>query len=189
MRAQAQARQVAPESIGGMSIGSDWVTPFPGNLSSKESGELPARFPPYPTTKNYGNRHWVSHLEALAASGGHHTSLRPSNPSLNVTALLWDPLEPLAVRQVHQGVISTYWGQTRAIRRMLENGDEVALILEDDVDVEWDLMDGFWDQIERKLPRLNETGEYDWDVTFLGHCWGGEFQREPPLSPFSIDWG
>ena len=155
--------------------------------SSSRDTEPPARFPPYPTAKTYGNRHWVSHLEALAASGGHHTSLRPATTkpsSLNVTSLLWDPLEPLAVRQVHEGVISTYWGQTRAIRRMLENGDEVALILEDDVDVEWDLMDGFWDRIERRLPRRG--GEYDWDVTFLGHCWGGEFQREPPspLSPF-----
>lgn len=179
--AQAEARQVAPESIGGMSIGSDWVTPFPGNLSSHKSGDdEPARFPPYPTTENYGNRNWVSHLESLSASGGRHTSLRPStstsSSSLNVTALLWDPLEPLAVRQVHQGVISTYWGQTRAIKRMLENGDEVALILEDDVDVEWDLIDGFWDRIETKLPRRGD--EYDWDVTFLGHCWGGEFQSE-----------
>ncbi|GAA5968542.1 hypothetical protein JCM8115_004210 [Rhodotorula mucilaginosa] len=179
----AEARQVAPESIGGMSIGSDWVTPFPGNLSSSQGG-APARFPPYPTTKNYGNRHWVSHLEALAASGGRHTSLRPSNPTLNVTSLLWDPLEPLPVRQVHKGVISTYWGQTRAIKRMLENGDKVALILEDDVDVEWDLMDGFWDRIERRLPRRGEEkGEYDWDVTFLGHCWGGEFQQPQYLHP------
>lgn len=182
----AEARQVAPESIGGMSIGSDWVTPFPGNLSSHKSGDdEPARFPPYPTTENYGNRNWVSHLESLSASGGRHTSLRPStstsSSSLNVTALLWDPLEPLAVRQVHQGVISTYWGQTRAIKRMLENGDEVALILEDDVDVEWDLIDGFWDRIETKLPRRGD--EYDWDVTFLGHCWGGEFQKPQYLHP------
>jgi hypothetical protein len=45
-----------------------------------------------PTTKTYGNRHWVSHLEALAASGGRHTSLRPSDPSLNKGVTQSEPM-------------------------------------------------------------------------------------------------
>ena len=99
-----------------------------------------------------------------------------------MTAALWDPREKVVVRQVHEGVISTYWGQTRAIKRMLDNGDRRALVLEDDVDVEWDVQT-LWESIARKLPRDTE-GRDAWDVAYLGHCWGGEFQgaSAPSLS-------
>ncbi|GAA5989023.1 hypothetical protein JCM10908_006274 [Rhodotorula pacifica] len=181
-KVMAKARQVSPSSIGGMSIGSDWVTPFPSPSSL-------ARFPPFPSFRSRskdagggGAKSWVAHLESLHSSGGHHTSLRPLKRHLNVTDLLWDPLEPQRVRQVHEGVISTYWGQTRAIKRMLENGDRTALVLEDDVDVEWDL-ERLWKGIERRLPRNGDGEEEDWDVTFLGHCWGGEHQQPQYLHP------
>lgn len=50
-----------------------------------------------------------------------------------------------------------------------KNRDKSALILEDDVDVEWDLQ-RLWSRIERRLPK-------DWDATLLGHCWGKELLR------------
>lgn len=49
---------------------------------------------------------------------------------------------------------------------MLKNGDKSALILEDDVDAEFDL-ERMWARIERQLPQ-------DWHITYLGHCWGKE---------------
>lgn len=52
---------------------------------------------------------------------------------------------------------------------ILENEDESALVLEDDVDLEWDF-ESLWNNIERKLPG-------DWDITFPGHCWGKELLR------------
>ncbi|GAA6050978.1 hypothetical protein JCM3770_005352 [Rhodotorula araucariae] len=172
----ATARNVDPDSVGGLGLGSDWLTPFPANLSSVATAEsLPAPFPPYPGTN------WVAHLEALYASGGRHTSLRPRDPHLNVTAALWDPRERVAVRQVHEGVLSTYWGQTRALERVLANGDRTALILEDDVDVEWDI-ERLWATVHRRLPRTAD-GDDDWDVAFLGHCWGGELQQPMYLHP------
>lgn len=67
---------------------------------------------------------------------------------------------------MHEGIISTYWGQTRALKEVIKNGDKSALILEDDVDVEWDV-ERLWSRMEDKLPE-------EWDVTFLGHCWGHE---------------
>lgn len=67
---------------------------------------------------------------------------------------------------MNEGVLSTYWGHTRAIKMMLQNGDKSALILEDDVDFEWDL-ERMWGRVERKLPR-------DWESVHLGHCWGKE---------------
>lgn len=59
---------------------------------------------------------------------------------------------------------------------MVERGDESALILEDDVDIEWDL-ERLWSRIERRLPR-DADGKYAWDINFLGHCWGRELMSE-----------
>ncbi|GAA5945947.1 hypothetical protein JCM10213_006198 [Rhodosporidiobolus nylandii] len=172
----AKARSVSPSSIGGLSTGSDWLTPFPSPSSLD-------RFPPFPPSAAFreaGN--WVEHLENLySRHAGAHVHLRPEDPALNVTELLWDPRERVTVRQVHEGVISTYWGQTRAMKRMLENGDRTALILEDDVDLEWDI-ERLWASVRRRLPR-KEGGEDDWDIAFLGHCWGGEFQKPQYLHP------
>ncbi|GAA6003057.1 uncharacterized protein JCM10292_000316 [Rhodotorula paludigena] len=186
----AKARGVPRSRIGGLKIGSDWVTPFPGNVSAwTSSTALPPTFPPFPAyeaapslAKGTRKQNWVQHLESLHSAGGRHTSLRPSRADLDVAALLFDKREHLAVRQVHEGIISTFWGQTRALKRVLENGDRTALILEDDVDVEWDVA-RLWASIERRLPRDAATGEPEWDVAFLGHCWGGEYQKPQYLHP------
>jgi GR25 family glycosyltransferase involved in LPS biosynthesis len=53
---------------------------------------------------------------------------------------------------------------------MLDAGDKSALILEDDVDIEFDF-NNLWKTIERVLPD-------NWDMIFLGHCWGQELLRE-----------
>lgn len=87
-----------------------------------------------------------------------------------VTKLLHDPNEPLPARQVNAGVIATYYSQTKIWRKMLKEGDESALILEDDVDIEWDL-ERMWPNVERALPK-------DWEIVFLGHCWGKELTSE-----------
>ncbi|GAA5888982.1 hypothetical protein JCM6882_009706 [Rhodosporidiobolus microsporus] len=182
-RVMAEAQDVDPSDIGGLHIGTPWLSPFPSPpLTFSPSHPLPS-FPPFPPDPRFREAtNWVSHLEHLyARHSGAHLHLRPDDSGVNVTELLWDPLERVQVRQVHEGVISTYWGQTRAMRRMVENGDRTALILEDDVDVEWDL-ERLWKGVERRLPR-GKDGEEEWDVAFLGHCWGGEFQKPQFLHP------
>ncbi|GAA5883189.1 hypothetical protein JCM1840_005038 [Sporobolomyces johnsonii] len=178
----AKARKVSPATIGGLHIGCDWLTPY---LTPSSTRPFPAF--PSPSSRSLrsalastNSSNWVEHLEALH-SLGRHTSLRPSSPDVNVTSLLWDPLERVSVRQVTPGVLSTYWGQTRAIKLMRENGDRTALVLEDDVDLEWDL-ERLWATVERRLPR-NDDGAGTWDVVYLGHCWGGEFQKPQYLHP------
>ena len=84
---------------------------------------------------------------------------------------LYDPLEHIQARQVTTGMMSTWWGQTRVMKLILERKDESALVLEDDVDFEWDL-ERLWNTVHRKLPKD------DWDITYLGYCWGGENQSE-----------
>lgn len=155
---QAEARQVQPSAIGGLAIGSDWVTP-----TLDKAGLHP--FPSFPPDARYPSGDWITHLEAYH-SAGNHTTLTPTDPNFNITEALWDRRERKGVRQVHEAVISTFWGQTRALKEAIRNGDESALIMEDDVDVEWDI-ERLWSRIETKLPE-------GWDVTFLGHCWGHE---------------
>lgn len=137
----------------------------------------PSAFPSLANPSLYpsGDHTWVSHLEH-AYDTNTLSSLVPKNPRLNVTKALWDPRERIAGRQVNEGVISTFWGHTRAIKEIIKNGDESALILEDDVDVEWDL-ERLWSRIERRLPKATGLDE-GWDATFLGHCWGRELLSE-----------
>ncbi|SDA02888.1 BZ3501_MvSof-1269-A2-R1_Chr11g02779 [Microbotryum saponariae] len=159
-RVMAKARKASPASIGGLHIGSDWLTPYLDKKHLKVFPQFPSDRKRYPT----GN--WITHLEALHTAGN-HTSLKPIDEKFDLAKALNDPLEEFAVRQVHEGIISTYWGQTRALKAVVQNGDRAALIMEDDVDVEWDL-ERLWSRIHRKLPE-------DWDVTFLGHCWSREY--------------
>lgn len=67
---------------------------------------------------------------------------------------------------MHEGIISTWWGQSRVVKKMVEEGCESALVLEDDVDVEWEI-ERAWKRVEGKLPR-------EWGVVMLGHCWSHE---------------
>ncbi|KAK4049216.1 hypothetical protein OIO90_005505 [Microbotryomycetes sp. JL221] len=152
----AKAQNKSPDMIGGLGIGSQWIQP---TLDGKQP------FPTFPKDKRYPSGSWTSHLEAWY-DAGNHTLLKPDNPKFNLQQALFDRKEKRVVRQVHEGIISTYWGQTRALKKVIQNKDETALILEDDVDVEWDI-ERLWSRIAIKLPQ-------EWDVTFLGHCWGHE---------------
>ncbi|KAL8283553.1 hypothetical protein RQP46_005656 [Phenoliferia psychrophenolica] len=162
----AAARKVKPEKLGGLAVGSVWATPFQDPHTREPFPLLPdARYPS-------GN--WTSHLE-LAHSTGTLSSLVPSTPDLNITDVLWDKREWLPTRQVNDGVMSTYWGHTRVLKHIVEAGDESALVLEDDVDLEWDL-ERLWARIARKLPK-------DWETVHLGHCWGHEQLQPQYLHP------
>lgn len=105
---------------------------------------------------------WVTYLESTDKLD----LLKPDDPHVNVTELLHDPVEPLPARQVNDGVVATWYSQTRVWKKMIENNDKSALILEDDVDIEWDI-ERIWPNVERSLSK-------DWEVVFLGHCWGRE---------------
>ncbi|KWU43897.1 hypothetical protein RHOSPDRAFT_6876, partial [Rhodotorula sp. JG-1b] len=166
----ARVRGVDVSTLGGLHVGNDWLTPNPSLRSSD-----PDRFPPRTDPRfSSHNGDWVAHLESHAEAGT-LSSLVPSDPNFNVTHALWDHNEAIAGRQVNEGVISTYWGHTRAIKQVIENGDRSALILEDDVDWEWEL-ERLWSRMERKLPA-------DWDSVLLGHCWGKELLKPQYLHP------
>ncbi|ORY77601.1 hypothetical protein BCR35DRAFT_305355 [Leucosporidium creatinivorum] len=179
----AKARNINPSSIGGLQIGNDWLVQTPSPNTSFPSGPTTT----HPSLSSTSPRSWVDVLEEAHATATLH-KLTPTNPRLNITSTLWDPLETIAGRQVNEGVISTFFGHTRAIKKVVENGDESALILEDDVDVEWDL-ERVWSRVRRRLPGERERelnggeGTAEWDVSFLGHCWGRELLNPSYLHP------
>lgn len=109
---------------------------------------------------------WVTYLDSTDKLD----MLKPSDKHINVSDLLYDPVEPLPARQVNDGVVATWYSQTRVWKKMVESKDHSALILEDDVDIEWDI-ERIWPNVERSLAP-------DWEVVFLGHCWGRELGSE-----------
>ncbi|GAA5938215.1 glycosyltransferase family 25 protein [Sporobolomyces koalae] len=166
LRIMAEVRGVSESSLGGLHVGNDWLVQTPDPKS-------PTPFPPL-IDPRYPSGDWVAHLEAHDEAGTLER-LHPDNPNLNITEALYDHNERIDGRQVNEGVISTFWGHSRAMKMILKNRDRSALILEDDVDVEWDL-ERMWSRIEKKLPRT-------WDATLLGHCWGKELLQPQYLHP------
>ncbi|KAI7947978.1 hypothetical protein MJO28_009886 [Puccinia striiformis f. sp. tritici] len=150
------------EKIGGMGAGSVWLTVNNGrnaNQDSLRNIKLPSLAGAQP---EFEGKNWVDYLWSVS---DHHT-LTSSNPDFNITAEMWDPQEKMLPRQINAATVSTYYNHLRVLRTVSESGEASALILEDDVDMEWDL-ERRWRSIERHLPS-------DWDTVFLGHCWGHE---------------
>ncbi|KAM0747280.1 hypothetical protein T439DRAFT_329028 [Meredithblackwellia eburnea MCA 4105] len=162
----AKTRRVKPSKLGGLGIGSVWVS-----QGQDTSGRVP--FPPM-LDDRFPSGNWLTHLEEFH-SEGRMDELAPSTPEVNITELLWDHREWLPLRQVDEGVMSTFWGHTRVLKAIVENEDESALVLEDDVDMEWDI-ERMWSRMRRKLP-------VDWDTVHLGSCWGFEMQQPAYLHP------
>lgn len=170
--------------VGGMMIGSMWLEPslpdlmpFARSQDPLKGGELerirPLKFSD-PAVDRYHGQDWVSWFESQDVD-----TLVPDDPQFNITEALWDPLERIDSRQMNSAALATWYSQTRVMQKILDNRDEMSLILEDDVDVEWDI-GRIWPNVLKHLPRGSET-ERPWDVTFLGHCWGHEQTRKLSL--------
>jgi hypothetical protein len=138
-------RGVDRSSIGGGGLASDWLR------GSNGTGEMDL---PSLEEERWGGMDWVRYLEE---SGGRE--LRPSE-GFNVSQALYDPMERNERRQLKEAVISTWYGHTRLLKEVLKRGDETALVLEDDVDLEWDL-ERLWAAAERRLPRVSTIGRYE----------------------------
>ncbi|KAI8461935.1 hypothetical protein BY996DRAFT_6636582 [Phakopsora pachyrhizi] len=153
--------------IGGMGAGSIWLTVSGGkrsNLDILRDIEFPTR--QTSTKADPGSPlDWVEYLWSVED----HSTLEAERPDFNVTEFMWDSNEPIEQRQLNEATISTYYNHLRTLRMVLEKGEHSALILEDDVDLEWDL-ERRWRSLQRHLPD-------DWETIFLGHCWGRELLK------------
>lgn len=198
---------VEPDKVGGLSAGSVWLarhgdvwkgdTSFPSTRLTQLQNpdpDSPAEqalgnilyLPEAEKREEWGGMTWTDYLEKHADEPSASNPLRPSDPEFNITEALWDHMEYQPKRQLNEAVISTWFSHSRVIRRMREKGDESALVLEDDVDIEWDL-ERIWAGMERRLTggkgdgfgegenRVGGKGkDMDWEMVFLGHCWGAE---------------
>ncbi|KAF8587145.1 hypothetical protein K439DRAFT_1630994 [Ramaria rubella] len=87
-------------------------------------------------------------------------------PTLDAYGEIGDNFGTQALRPAQ---ISCWHSHYQVLRRIAEGEDEVAIVLEDDVDMEWDL--------ERRLRRMWGALPEDWDVVMLGHCHSQEWTK------------
>lgn len=65
--------------------------------------------------------------------------------------------------------ISCWYSHYEVLSKIARGDDEVAIVFEDDIDMEWDL--------EARLRRLWEYLPEDWDIVMLGHCMSKEWEK------------
>lgn len=170
-KAMAEHMGVDESRVGGSP--SVWLS-LDASKGGSRSNQGPLRDITFPSLAKaeFGGRDWVSHLWDPKTD---HSTLRPRDPHFNVTEAMRDPLEQKPLQQVSLATLSTFYNHVRLLRDMDAKGDATALVLEDDVDVEWDI-ERRWKTMLARLPR-------DWEAVFLGHCWGRElFGPSDPLS-------
>lgn len=145
------------ESIGGMGADSIWFQEedFSKDIAFPDLSLHDKRWIVDGTAHN-----WTDYLWMQESRG---KDPQPSNQSIDIVKLLWDPVEPEAFRQHSPPIIATWHSHTSMWRHMLDRGEKTALFLEDDVDFEWDF-ERLWLNALRVLPQ-------DWEIVFLGHCW------------------
>ncbi|KIJ32485.1 hypothetical protein M422DRAFT_213760 [Sphaerobolus stellatus SS14] len=67
--------------------------------------------------------------------------------------------------------IACWVSHYKLLRKIAEGPDDVAIILEDDVDIEWDL--------ESRLRKVWSVLPNDWDMVLLGYCGDKEWTNPP----------
>lgn len=138
----AKALGVEASQIGGGGIGSAWL------VSNEDDGEgVEWRFPPLREDK-YDGQTWVEYLFSTD-----ERELRPARNDFDVSAALNDPIETNERRQITDGVVATWLSHMRTMRLVAENADQSALVLEDDVDIEWDI-ERIWANVHKRLPSV-----------------------------------
>ncbi|KAJ8291802.1 hypothetical protein OF846_005048 [Rhodotorula toruloides] len=205
--------QLPQNSLGGQDIDSCWLIP---SVSVSPAPHLQLLIDPfYPNLEGFdlpsladerfGGQDWAAHLNAKMAQS-RLEDLKPSRSDVNVTDIMLDPVEKFINRQTNEGTIACWHSHMQAVQTIIDNGDSRALILEDDVDFEWDL-ERTWAAIARWLPERGERrrsayeaaaaealppvhvesydadGEEQWHSVFLGHCWGRESERPHYFHP------
>ncbi|ORY87454.1 hypothetical protein BCR35DRAFT_338770 [Leucosporidium creatinivorum] len=165
VKVMVKSRKMAAGEIGGGGVGSPWLL---GREELRADGLKEERL---------DGRDWVTYMEEE----------EDRNPSyfesegavrLNLDSFIAKSLYDLRAKkdeQLNAATLATWNSHIRTLQLMKRNGDQDALILEDDVDFEWDLA-RLWATAKRRLPE-------DWDSVYLGHCWSHELHKPAYLHP------
>lgn len=173
-RSVVKATRQPPNLLGGLNVGSPWLQPsvelkeveFPMFARShawyrahRISPALGSVALPSEVGNEVEGMDWVQHLLQHPA--------RQAQGEVDVQELLRDPRETWSELQLSRESIAEWATHTRLWKKMLERGDEVALVLSDSVDLE----SGFerlWSQVHRHLP-VSSEGRPEWHMLMLGH--------------------
>ncbi|KAG2036182.1 hypothetical protein BDR03DRAFT_960400 [Suillus americanus] len=139
---------------------------------------------------------WPADINAIAASTGYfgasgsdlwtsadtQDSRHSTSPSLNVsphpnvTCATQDHSVPFFKPSLPDWMILTapkiscWYSHVSAVRKFIDRvnatPEDVAVFLEDDIDMEWD--------IEIRMRHVWPSLPHGWDMVFLGHCWSNE---------------
>lgn len=138
-------------------LSSDFTHPLPPVQYPDTRSPIPCASPA--TTENGSS----------SVSPPHHAN---SNPSPNPNPDRTTQSEPWRI--LSRAMIACWYSHLSVLRLVAEEQHDVAIVLEDDVDMEWDLesrLKGMWGD----LPQ-------DWDLVMLGHCWSSLEGTYPALA-------
>lgn len=137
------SRKMAAGEIGGGGVGSPWLL---GREELRADGLKEERL---------DGRDWVTYLEEEEDS---HPAYFEGDGAVRLDLDSWiaKSLYDLRARkdeQLNAATLATWKSHISALQLMKRNGDQDALILEDDVDWEWDLA-RLWASAKRRLPEV-----------------------------------
>lgn len=173
------SKRMQAKKVGGGGVTSPWLL---GREELRASAMKEAR---------WGNRDWVTYLEE---EEGRSTVLDSEDSQFDIARALYD-VRAQPSEQVGPATLATWHSHVLLLKLMKMNGDRDALVLEDDVDFEWDLQ-RLWATAARRLPKVGSSSlsafpgssltsnfSQDYDAVWLGHCWGREMHKPAYLHP------
>jgi len=185
----ADALELDPDQIGHLGTNSPFLTPSvawrkqdkpfmaESNLWLKANPiSLPkAKFPSL-VEDRFDGLDWLAYLESGNA-------IDPDDASFAAVELK-ESNEKDPELQLSLETIAEWYDHVQIFKRMMQNKDDNALVLDDRVDVEWDIA-RIWPNIKRRLPTTStQEGFREWQAVFLGHCSKAESTRTLPHSCF-----
>ncbi|KDQ17567.1 hypothetical protein BOTBODRAFT_29737 [Botryobasidium botryosum FD-172 SS1] len=101
--------------------------------------------------------------QSAGPKGPHNNDSSPT-PHVNTNTADQESLPHWRI--LSRAMIACWHSHLSVLRQVAEGQDHVAIVLEDDVDMEWDL--------ESRLKGMWGALPHDWDLVMLGHCWSKE---------------
>lgn len=131
--------------VGGMNVDCIWLARPESRIPNlngyayahpETSSELRRQLPKMPSLadRRWNGLNWAERLDE-ADRENDHRDLTPDDFDFDLTKALWDHIERIPSRQIVPAVIATWHSHMKAVKSIIQNGDEAALILEDDVDM------------------------------------------------------
>lgn len=108
---------------------------------------------------------WIDYLASIDIG-----ELQSETTEAQIRDKLSDHVETASHYQLTSGVIACFHSHIRMWQDMVSKGYRTALIMEDDVDLEWDM--------DRLVPNAMRALPEDWDIVYLGHCWSQSHASE-----------